>query len=294
MPEGDTIARAARTLDGALAGRTLIRFEAPRLRGTTPRAGTKIDGVDARGKHLLVRFGDGRVLHTHMQMTGSWHVYRSGTRWRKPAHLARVVLEVDDGTVAVCFSAPVVEMLDGELRVLGSGGRRGGAVGLAALGPDLCRPDVDIDEAVRRMGTLDPATEVAVALLDQRVAAGVGNVYKSEVCFACEVDPRTPVGALDEPVRRRLLETASRQLQANLDRSRRTTFPDGLPDGIPDGLRGGLAVYGRAGRSCRRCGDRIRRIRQGPTPRSTYYCPTCQPGPDRAPVQSRPSHPEEP
>src|SRR5690349_7024085 len=141
-----------------------------------------------------------------MQMTGSWHVYRPGTRWRKPAHLARVVLEVDDGTVAVCFSAPVVEMLDGELRALGSSGRRGGAAGLASLGPDLCRPDVDIDEAVRRLGALDPATEVAVALLDQRVAAGVGNVYKSEVCFACGVDPRTRVGALDEQGRRRLLE----------------------------------------------------------------------------------------
>jgi endonuclease-8 len=290
MPEGDTIARAARTLDGALAGRTLTRFEAPRLRGATPRAGTRIEGVDARGKHLLVRFGDGRVLHTHMQMTGSWHVYRPGSRWRKPAHLARVVLQVDDGTVAVCFSAPVVEMLDGELRALGSGGRRQGAAGLAALGPDLCRPDVDVDEAVRRLGALDPATEVAVALLDQRVAAGVGNVYKSEVCFACRVDPRTPVSSLDEPLRRRLFETAARQLQANLDRARRTTISDGISDGVP----GGLAVYGRAGRSCRRCGDRIRRIRQGPTPRSTYYCPTCQPGPDRAPVQSRPSHPEEP
>jgi endonuclease-8 len=285
MPEGDTIARAARTLDGALAGRTLTRFEAPRLRGTTPRVGTRIEGVDARGKHLLVRFGDGRVLHTHMQMTGSWHVYRSGTRWRKPAHLARVVLEVDDGTVAVCFSAPVVEMLDGELRTLGSGGRRRGAAGLATLGPDLCRPDVDIDEAVRRLGALDAATEIAVALVDQRVAAGVGNVYKSEVCFACAIDPRTPLGLLDEPIRRRLLETAARQLQANLDGSRRTTVPGGVP--------GALAVYGRAGRGCRRCGDRIRRIRQGPTPRSTYYCPTCQPGPDRVPVQSRPSHPEE-
>jgi endonuclease-8 len=265
MPEGDTIARAARTLDGALAGRTLTRFEAPRLRGSTPRPGTTIEGVDARGKHLLVRFGDGRVLHTHMQMTGSWHVYPAGSRWRKPAHLARVVLEVDDGTVAVCFSAPTVEMLTGDLRSLTPGSRPGGAAGLGSLGPDLCRSDVDLDEAVRRMGALDLATEVAVALLDQRVAAGVGNVYKSEVCFACGIDPRAPLGTVEDATRRRLLETASQQLRANLDGPRRTTVP------------GGLAVYGRAGLRCRRCGDRIRRIRQGPTPRSTYYCPTCQP-----------------
>jgi endonuclease VIII len=130
------------------------------------------------------------------------------------------------------------------------------------------------------MGLVDPTTEVAVALLDQRVAAGVGNVYKSEVCFACGVDPRTPVGAIDDPIRHALFDTASRQLRANLDGPRRTTVP------------GGLAVYGRAGMRCRRCGDRIRPIRQGPTPRNTFFCPTCQPARDRAPVQSRASHPE--
>ena len=296
MPEGDTIARAARTLDGALAGRTLIRFEARRLLAAAPRPGITIERVDSRGKHLLVHFGDGRVLHTHLQMTGSWHVYQPGARWRKPAHLARVVLEVDDGTVAVCFSAPVVEMLTGDLRALGSRSGAGGAAGLATLGPDLCRDDADLDEVVRRLAALDPATEVAVALLDQRVAAGIGNVYKSEVCFACGIDPRTPVAALDDALRRRLFETASAQLRSNLDAPYRTTVP------------GGLAVYGRAGRSCRRCGGRIRRLRQGAPARSTYWCPTCQPTPvvgvpitdmpmtdmpiTDMPVQSRASRPE--
>jgi endonuclease VIII len=269
MPEGDTIARAARALDGALAGRVVTRFEAPRLLGVTPRPGTTVEGVEAKGKHLLVRFGDGRVLHTHLQMTGSWHLYRPGQRWRKPRHLARVVLEVDDGTTAVCFSAPVVEVLTADLQALGPRARPGGAAGLGTLGPDLCRADADLDEAVRRLAAADPTTEIAVALLDQRIAAGVGNVYKSEVCFACGIDPRTPVRALDDATRRRVLETASSQLRANLDGPRRTTVP------------GGLAVYGRADQRCRHCGDRIRRFRQGPTPRSTYYCPTCQP-----PVQS--------
>jgi endonuclease-8 len=285
MPEGDTIARAARRLDDALAGRTLTRFEAPRLVGASPRPGTTVESVDARGKHLLVHFGDGRVLHTHMQMTGSWQLYGPGDRWRKPRHLARVVLEVDDGTVAVCFSAPVVEILSGDLRPLT---RRGGAAaGLGTLGPDLCRADADLDDAVRRMRAVDPATEVAVALLDQRIAAGVGNVYKSEVCFACGVDPTTPLGGLDDDTRRKLVETASRLLRANLGGPRRTTVP------------GGLAMYGRAGRPCRSCGDRIRRTRQGPSPRSTYWCPTCQPPVPQppwrqpAPVASR-TQPEPP
>ena len=227
MPEGDTIARAARALDGALAGRTVTRFEAPRLLGATPRPGTTVEAVDAKGKHLLVRFGDGRVLHTHLQMTGSWHLYRPGQRWRKPRHLARVVLEVDDGTTAVCFSAPVVEVLTADLQALGPRARPGGAAGLGTLGPDLCRADADLDEACRRLAAADPTTEIAVALLDQRIAAGVGNVYKSEVCFACGIDPRTPVGALDDrdppaPPRDRV-DPAARQPRraAPHDRARR-------------------------------------------------------------------------
>ena len=219
--------RAARALDGALAGRVVTRFEAPRLLGVTPRPGTTVEGVDAKGKHLLVRFGDGRVLHTHLQMTGSWHLYRPGQRWRKPRHLARVVLEVDDGTTAVCFSAPVVEVLTADLQALGPRARPGGAAGLGTLGPDLCRADADLDEAGRRLAAADPTTEIAVALLDQRIAAGVGNVYKSEVCFACGIDPRTPVGALDDATRRRrprdCVEPAPRQPRrpAPHDRARR-------------------------------------------------------------------------
>lgn len=256
MPEGDTITRTARTLDAVLAGRRLTRFDATRLARPFPAPGTTVAGVDAEGKHVLVRFDDGRVLHTHLQMHGSWHLYRAGERWRRPRHTARVVLEVDNGTVAVCFSAPVVELL-----------RAGapGAAGLGRLGPDLCRPDVDLDEALARLDRLDPATEVGVALLDQRVAAGVGNVYKSEVCFACRLEPGEPLAALDSAERRAVLATAARLLQANLDTGRRTT------------VSGGLAVYRRAGAPCRRCGTPVRRRRQGSPPRSTYWCPTCQP-----------------
>ncbi|QGG96364.1 Fpg/Nei family DNA glycosylase [Actinomarinicola tropica] len=254
MPEGDTLHRTAARLRPALVGAEVRRFEAPRLVGPRPRTGETIDEVEAVGKHLMVRFSGGIVLQTHLRMTGSWHLYARGERWRKPPHLARVVLEVPDA-VAVCFSAPVVRTHLGE---------REASDAVAHLGPDLCRADADIDEAVARMARLDPGTEIGVALLDQRVAAGIGNVYKSEVLWALRVDPFAPVGALDEDVRRDLVETAARLLRANLTTTRRTTVP------------GGLAVYGKTRRPCRRCGTPIRARRQGEQARTTYWCPRCQ------------------
>ena len=189
MPEGDTIHRAAGRLRPVLAGQVLTRFEAPRLLGDRPKPGVRIDGVEAVGKHLLVHFDGGLTLETHMRMTGSWHIYRAGERWRKPAHLVRCRLDVE-GWVAVCFSAPVVRTY----RRDAPGGPLGtGDDPTAHLGPDLVREDfgeAEVEECVARFAThLDPATTIAEALLDQRVACGVGNVYKSEVLFACGVDP---------------------------------------------------------------------------------------------------------
>ncbi len=266
MPEGDTIHRSAARLSAALVGKRVVKFElrrSPRGR-RPPEPGTTVVGVDAAGKHLLMRFDDGQVLHTHMQMTGAWHVYRRGERWRRPGHTARVIVEVDDGTVAVCFAAPVVELRRdvGELRVASSAARS-----LARLGPDLCEADPDLDEVQARLARIEGPTELGVALLDQRVAAGIGNVYKSEVCWAERVSPFTPVALLDEPVRRRLFATAHRLLRANLGSSRRVTF------------QGGLAVYGRAGRACPRCRTRVVRRAQGTDERLTFWCPTCQPDP---------------
>jgi endonuclease-8 len=255
VPEGDTIFRTATTLRRALAGQALERFETPRLRARAPVAGTTVRSVEARGKHLLVAFDDGRVLHTHMQMSGSWHVYRPGERWRKPRAAAVAVIEVPDA-VAVCFSAPVVELLDArEVRIHPR---------LSALGPDLCSPIADLDEALARMDRLPPETEIGVAFLDQRVACGVGNVYKSETLFACRVDPFARVGDLDPSARRALLAKASELLRRNLGGDPRVTF------------EGGLAVYDRARRPCPRCGTAIRSHRQGETARTTYWCPRCQ------------------
>jgi len=256
MPEGDTIFRVAARLRPVLAGQPLVRIEASRAIGRKPPPGTMIETVEAVGKHLLIAFADGIVLRTHLRMSGSWHIYRTGERWQKPAHLMRALVEVD-GWVAVCFSAPVVEF------------ERQPAIG--HLGPDLCGVDVDLDDCLRRLAALaDPSTELADVLLDQRIACGVGNVYKSEVCFAERISPRSPIGQVSDDRRRRLLATASRQLKANLGGGPRTTV---------SGPPGSLAVYGRAGQPCRRCATLVRVARTGPHARSTYWCPTCQPRP---------------
>jgi endonuclease-8 len=255
VPEGDTIHRTAATLRTILEGRELERFEAARIRGRAPAAGSTIRSVEARGKHLLIRFDDGAVLHTHMRMTGSWHTYRRGERWRRHPSRARVVIETL-GWVAVCFDAPVIELLDER-----SVARH---PQLTALGPDLAVAEPEIDAALARMDQLAPQTPVGVALLDQRVASGVGNVYRSEVLWAAGADPFRPIDRIDPELRRDLLVTASRMLRANLDGWRRRTVP------------GGLAVYDRAGRPCRRCGATIRTRRLGEQARSVWWCPGCQ------------------
>lgn len=275
MPEGDTIHRVANRLRPALVGHPLIRFETPRAAARTrpPSPGTEVVGVDAVGKHLLIRFADGSVLRTHLRMTGSWHLYRPDERWRQPAHLVRALVEVP-GWVAVCFAAPVVAIERDRPST-------GGTDGTAHLGPDLTRDDLtdaDLDAAVDRIAALaDPAAEIGDVLLDQRVACGVGNVYKSEALWACGTSPFTRVAELDRPTRRRLLFTASKLLRANVSTGgqRRTHAA-------------GLAVYGRTGQPCRRCGTPVRRRSQGEHARSTYWCPACQPDrvvePTRAPT----------
>jgi endonuclease-8 len=260
VPEGDTIHRAAARLEPVLTGAVLERFDAPRAPRPHPRRGERIVSVEARGKHLLVAFEGGLVLDTHMGMSGSWHVYEAGRRWRMPAHLARVVIDVE-GWTAVCFAAPTVRVAPAPEMDRSSVGQ---------LGPDLCDPNADLDEAARRMRAVAPETELADALLDQRVCAGVGNVYKSEVCFACRVHPQTPMGALDPALVERLVATAARQLRANLGRGARSTV--GARPGI-------VAVYGRARQPCRRCGTPISVARTGRHRRTTYWCPRCQPAP---------------
>lgn len=260
MPEGDTIHRSAATLRRALLGRRLTRLQAPRLLRAMPPSGTAVTDVTARGKHLLIALGDDHVLHTHMRMTGSWHVYRAQDRWRRAAHRMRVVL-ADAEVTAVCFDAPVVELLDAA------------AVArhpvLARVGPDLCLPDADLEDALERMGRIpEPDRIVVEVLLDQRVAAGVGNVFASELAFLLNLHPLTPLDEVAVATRRQLLDEAMRLLQWNLRTASRTT--------VPRGPEGRLWVYGRDGQPCRRCGTPVRVAKVGTGARPAYWCPRCQ------------------
>jgi endonuclease VIII len=266
VPEGDTIHRAAAALRRALEGETVATCEVRRQTSTTPPApGTRIERVAAVGKHLLIGFADGRELHTHMGMTGSWHVYRAGERWRKPAHQARVVLTTTNLVSAVCFAAPLVELRagPGDARNARDAPATRGTRSLAALGPDLSEPDVDLDTVVDRLGDVAAETEIAVVLLDQRVGSGIGNVIKSETCWVERVNPFTALGTLDAATRRRLYARAHALLRASITGRRRAT------------VDGALAVYGRAGKPCPRCRTAVCRAEQDG--RSTFWCPKCQP-----------------
>ena len=264
MPEGDTIYRAAAQLRRWLEGREVTSASSRSPRAPSARlerlVGTTVEGIESRGKHLLMRFSSGDVLHTHMRMTGSWHVYVAGEEWQRPEWQARVVLECGD-RVAVCFNAPVIELL-----------REGGEVAhpsMSKLGPDILDDEFDLDAALARAAQLPDDELIGEMLLDQRVCAGIGNIYRCESLFVERVDPWARRGDLgDEPLRR-LLTTARRLMVANLPNRH-------------DGQRGfGLGpgerwVYGRSGRPCRRCATSIKTARLGRQARLVYWCPQCQ------------------
>jgi endonuclease-8 len=270
MPEGDTLARTAAGLRPHLVGRvvTAARTGGP---GPVPQiervVGVRVDAVGSVGKHLLITFANGLELRTHLAMHGSWHRYRPGERWRRPATRARLVLEVP-GAVAVCFDAPTVELYEQRIEPIHPA--------LSRLGPDLLDPHADLGEALHRLR--DPTRgelTIAEALLDQRALAGVGNVIKSETLWIERVDPFARVGDLDDASLDRLVATARRILVANATPSR------GPERVTTDGARsatGPLWVYGRAGRPCRRCGTLIRSRRHGDLARTTYWCAACQAG----------------
>jgi endonuclease-8 len=263
VPEGDNLFRAAATLQRALAGGRVVSFRTsePGLQSILddrPVEGRCIEKVEARGKNLLVFFDDGRALRTHLRMSGSWHLYRSGEKWQRPERQARCSIETDRGFVAVCFNAPVVQLVTPfELR----------ATEVARLGPDATTDAFDADEALRRMRAR-PDAMLCEALLAQRVLAGVGNVIKSEALFLRRLDPFRRVGELPEPELAALIDEAHRQLVANRSHGPRTTRP------ALTGPR--LWVYRRAGDPCLRCGAIVQMRRAGEGMRSTYFCANCQ------------------
>ncbi|MBK5258998.1 MAG: Fpg/Nei family DNA glycosylase [Thermoanaerobaculia bacterium] len=266
MPEGDTIFRAARTLHQALAGRVVTRFEtalAPlaAVDVSTPIAGRRVERVLSAGKHLIIDFSDGLHLRTHMRMNGSWHIYRLDERWRRPRRDMRIVITTD-AFVAVGFNIPVAEFLD----VRGLERQED----LRRIGPDLLG-HFDPDEAFRRIRARGDA-EIANVLLNQRVIAGIGNVFKSEILFVCNVNPFDRVETLPDATLREIIRVSEKLLRVNVREGepaqRRTT-------GSLDRSRP-LWVYQRHGDTCRRCRTPIEYGKQGSDARGTYWCPRCQ------------------
>ena len=274
MPEGDTIYRAARTLQQALAGKTVTRFETvlstlAKVHVDAPVCGRRIEKVEARGKWCLMWFSGDLVLLSHMRMHGSWHIYRPGERWRQPRQAMRALIETND-FIAVAFNVRVAEFHNSRSLARHPA--------LKSLGPDLLATNFDQAEAMRRLrGAAAP--DIASALLDQGAMAGVGNVFKSEILFLCGTSPFADTNSISDAQLGRVVRTARKLLAANVrppkglhdplySRSRRTT---GMMN-----PRAELWVYGRAGKPCRKCGAAIRSARQGTDARTTYWCPVCQ------------------
>lgn len=262
MPEGDTILRTATRMHAALAGRTVTAFRSrlPALAMAARRQnvpGSVVTAVEARGKHLLLRFSSGAALHTHLGMTGSWHLYRAGSRWRKPEAMARVVVQAGD-VLAVCFVPVVIELLPPR--------DEAAHPSLTRLGPDVLAPARDAAPAVAGLRARG-RDAIGAALLDQTALSGVGNIFKSESLFLAGVNPFAPVSALDDATLTRVVRAAMREMHRSVR--------DGA--GETDGRsRGRYWVYRRSGRPCRRCGTTIAMQGQGPMRRSTYWCPRCQ------------------
>ncbi|MBV9213214.1 MAG: Fpg/Nei family DNA glycosylase [Actinobacteria bacterium] len=259
MPEGDTIHAAARRIGAALVGSVIESIETPQRRHALDRwperlRGRAVRSVDARGKHLFLRFEGGLTLHSHLRMTGWWGVFRRGERWRRPARRAWLVIRTPDHEV-VQFDGPVLELMtDGRTRF----DRR-----LSALGPDVLADEFDAALALRRLRDDDQSRGLGDALLDQRNVAGIGNLWKSESCHAARLDPW-----------RRLDAASDAEITAVLSAARSMMLESVAHDGWVPRERAG--VFERAGLPCRSCGEIVRVRGQGDDNRTTYWCPRCQ------------------
>jgi endonuclease-8 len=258
MPEGDTIHHAARRVRAVLLDRMPERILTPHPRFAADRwperlAGRAVRSVDAHGKHLFVRFDGDLTLHSHLRMTGSWGVHREGARWKRARRRAWLVMRTGEWDV-VQFDGPVLELMR-ESRTRFD--RR-----LAALAQDVIGASFDYDELLRRLRAEDPARAIGDALLDQRLVAGIGNVWKSESCFAAAVNPWRALGRLTGDDAVAIVRFARERMRVSAD-----------GDGFSARPR---AVYKRAGLPCERCGATIRQHGQGDDNRTTFWCPGCQ------------------
>jgi endonuclease-8 len=251
MAEGDTILRLARRFERTIVGET-VSASAPNPRGRAAGIerldGRRLEGVEARGKHLLLDFGE-LSLHSHLGMNGGWHIYRHGSRWRRPRASAWAVLS-GGGWDAVQFGGSTLQVMTTP--------RLRRHPQIAGLGPDILAEEFDRDAVVGAMSA-DPARGLGEALLDQHLVAGIGNIFKSEACFAARVDPWRPVGELSDEELHDVL-AAARGLMLEAVKSGRNPF----------------AVYRRRQGTCPRCRGRISSRGQGDSNRTTYWCPCCQ------------------
>jgi len=259
MPEGDTIYRTAMTLRSAIGDGVVTEVET-RESGSPKEslAQQRLIDIEARGKHLLMRFSDQHVLHSHMGMTGSWHLYHRDEPWKKPARRATIAIWFSD-IVAVCFSPKTLEWLSP------SAFKRHRY--LRQLGPDILAATFDEDEVLRRI-RLHNAVPIGQAILNQTILCGVGNVYKSEVLFLQRLNPMLTVEQLGDEQLTSLIARTQKLMKQNLAGYPRRTRFFGDPQRV--------WVYGRKGHPCFECGTAIDMQRQGDLGRSTYYCPTCQ------------------
>jgi endonuclease-8 len=283
MPEGDTIFRTARNLGRALSGKpvTVFRSTYPlltRFHDDTPITGQLVSSVEARGKWLLIHFSGGGTLATHMLMSGSWHIYRHGERWQQPRFNMRIVIE-NEQYIAVGFKVPVAEMHTAQSLA------RDKRFPIPTR--DVLNPEFDAAEAALRIQA-HRAEEIADVLLHQEVLAGVGNEFKSEICFVTGIHPFAKVASLTLPQIESLVSASQQLLRANVlvdsrdtmvtySGSRRRTTHASDPSAS-------VYVYGRNGEPCRTCAGPIRRRLQGPDARITFWCPDCQRMPDGSDV----------
>jgi endonuclease-8 len=272
VPEGDTVFRAARTLHRVFAGKVVAHFASvlpalTRVDADRPVAGRTVDSVFSRGKHLLVAFSGDLVLRTHMRMNGSWHVYPAGAPWQRPQRDMRILFATADA-VAVGFRIPVAEFLTA--RDLAR------SRALQTLGPDLLDAAFVRQEAMARIRARG-GDAIGDVLLNQRVVAGIGNVFKSEILFLAGVDPFRTAASLSEEEASRTIDVAVEELRANV-LSRAQTLSPAFGRRTTRSLDPNekLWVYGRGGKPCRRCGTPIRSRATGLDARLTFWCPRCQ------------------
>jgi endonuclease VIII len=284
MPEGDTIHNAALRIGRALVGHEILEIETPQARHRGDRwperlAGRAVRAVDARGKHLFVRFEGDLTIHSHLRMGGKWGVYERGRRWTRGAHRAWLVIRTA-GHDVVEFDGPVLELMtDSRTRFDQL---------LAGLGPDIVADDFDESRYLARLREDDQTRAIGEALLDQRNVAGIGNIWKSEGCFMASIDPWRRTADLSDDE----LLAIARAIRPEIRRSARRGGPTVTyraetasagavarqPQRRPDDRdrRAGTWVYERTGLPCRVCTTPVLARGQGDDNRTTYWCPVCQ------------------